>query len=145
MTAVHREGHFRFEIISPSLGSVTLPGDPNAWVVAGKQSGWYSFEYRESKDVAQYVNSEKDRWEFYTTDLTTNERFLNRYYEYEWENGFYANHRSVKRMEIVEKEINEDADDYSVIVQPAGLWCTMTRSGGPAWEVNRAHRFSSGL
>ena len=113
VTSVNRDNDFRFEIIAPPLGSVTLPGDAKSWVDVGTQAGWHSFKNQNNNDSVQYVNLEKNNWDFYSTDLSTNKKFMNKYYV--WESEYLSSHNLVERTEVIEKEVNEDKEDYILI------------------------------
>ncbi|MFH1505090.1 MAG: hypothetical protein ABIH08_06880 [Candidatus Omnitrophota bacterium] len=110
LTTEHKDKNYIFEFLSPAIGSITLPGDPDAWVKMGMESGWFTFYNEKSNDTVQYINTKKESLEFYTKELSTNENLINGYYE--WEKEYLAKSPVVESAIIIEKEINEDSEDY---------------------------------
>ena len=107
-----REGIYKYEIIVPLLGSVSLPGNPDSWKFVGTQAGWHTFKNKENNDIVQYVNGLKNRFSFYN-ELSNNEIFLMSYYR--WEDEYLMNSGIVELTKIIEKEFNEDNEDYILI------------------------------
>lgn len=113
LTTESREGKYKFEILTPHNSSITLPGDPNAWVDIGVQDGWYTFKNTSNNDTVQYINKLKNKAEFYSEELNNNEKYINKYYD--WETEYFLNSGIINRTGIIKKEINEDDEDYILI------------------------------
>jgi len=94
-----RDGIYKFEISLPISGSITLPGDPDAWIYVGKQSGWHTFNNVTTNEAVQYVISEKSKFGFYSDDLSDNASFINKYYE--WESEYLQDSGIVDRVDVI--------------------------------------------
>lgn len=107
----HREGEYKFDVFSgTTYGEITLPGNPNDWLYIGMKGEMHTFKDTSTGEFVQYVNTLKDKFDFYTAELNTNEKFFDSYFK--WLKQNTSKLETIDSMKIIFQEINEDDEDY---------------------------------
>jgi HD superfamily phosphohydrolase len=109
-----REGAYKFDVFSgKTYGEITLPGNPNNWKYIGRQGDLHTFQDTSTGEFVQYCNTLKNEFDFYTTEVNTNEKFFDAYFK--WLKQKTSNLETVDSMKIIFQEINEDEEDYIIV------------------------------
>ena len=73
----------------------------------------HTFKNTSNGEFVQYVNILKNSLGFYTSELDTNEKYFNSYFQYLKQ--IHSKLETIESMKIVSKEINEDEEDFIII------------------------------